>query len=472
MYRKPIITGWIIFAASSLYLVSFCHYGMNLWDEGGLYQGGLRYLHGQRVYEDFHGYVAGRYLLAEAAFRLFGIGMMPVRYVLAVGTALFAVFAFQIGRRIMPPAYTLMAVLLVLSAPAVYYQRFYGFAFLFNMWAIMVFMENRRNAGWVVASALYAYMFKNEVLLVTVPVYLYLAWLYTGTAGRKLLAVSAVVLIPLLAYMGDFADIIRYRLPVFFKQWSNPMPVPWKAYQGGEFGFFPFIENMLFYLPFITGTALVVVANRNRDEAKRRALAVLGYLQITAMSLVVMRAGFDNLVRCLPLFFIVAVYLSYVAVRSFAQKPGLARALGGLLSVIWVLYMADFNAFNGFYTGSIGALRRADAVLSGGRAAGIRLSGTDAGMVTGVVRKIERDTQRTDPILALPLNPIWYFLADRKNPTYYDWVLPATFARPEDEKFMLKQLAQSPPALVVFVDIEIDNRPERSLRRYAPLLAK
>jgi len=149
MYRRPAVTGLFLFLAAAGYLVSFSAYGINLWDEGGIYQGALRYLDGQRVSTDFYGYSPGRYYLAEAVFRLFGNEMLTVRHVLAAATGLFAVFAFHICRRLMPPLYTAAAVLLVVCAPAVYYQRFYGLAFLFSMWSFALYIENRRSFGWL-----------------------------------------------------------------------------------------------------------------------------------------------------------------------------------------------------------------------------------------------------------------------------------------------------------------------------------
>ena len=190
MYRRPAVTGLFLFFAAGAYLVSFSAYGINLWDEGGIYQGALRYMDGQRVGVDFYGYAPGRYYLVEAVFRLFGDGMLPVRYLFAAATGLFAVFAFQISRRLMPPLYTAAAVLLVVSAPAVYYQRFYGLAFLFSMWSFAIYIENRRNFPWLFAAAAYCYIFKIEVLLVTGPVYLFLLWEQTGAKTRRWAAVA------------------------------------------------------------------------------------------------------------------------------------------------------------------------------------------------------------------------------------------------------------------------------------------
>ena len=74
-----------------------------------------------------------------------------------------------------------------------------------------------------------------------------------------------------------------------------------------------------------------------------------------------------------------------------------------------------------------------------------------------------------DPILALPLNPVFYFLTDRVNPTRYDWILPGMLTT-EEEKKMVEGLKIHRPKMVIFVDIPIDGKEERRLANYAPLL--
>jgi hypothetical protein len=466
IYKRPVLAGWLIFIACALYYVSFCRYGLNLWDEGGIYVGGLRYLDGQKVFVDFYGYPPGRYWMVEAMFRLFGFQMLPVRYLYAVGTALFGVAAFQIARRFMPPVYVVFAVLLVVSAPAVYYQRFYGLMFLFNAWAAIVFFENRRNWPWVVAAGVATYLFKAEVVLIAAPVYAYILLSQFGFGKKGWLALAAAAAVFALALLhNDLMKFIIFRIQVERQLWGNPFPLPWAGYQGAEFGLFPFLENMLFYLPLFSACLLAGMAWREKNGK----LATLAYLQGAAMSLVVTRAGFDNLIRCLPLFFIVAVYLAFrlSAARGFAAAR--VAALASLV-VVWVFYMADFNVKNGFYVGSIGAVREVDTMIGRGRAQGVVASAEDAAVVGRVTDWIQLAVKPNEPIFAIPLNPIWYYLSGRKNPTAYDWVLPGIFRETRDEQQLVSRLDVVRPPLIIIVDIPIDGREERRLAGYAPNL--
>jgi hypothetical protein len=294
---------------------------------------------------------------------------------------------------------------------------------------------------------------------------------------RKWFTVALAALVFMLVYERKMLEIVYYELPAAYSMWSNPLPMLWEGYQGREFGLFSLGENLLFYLPFLTGVSLLVISLKSGNGKQRRLMAVLGYFQLAAMSLVLMRAGFDNLVRCLPLFFITACYLAYrVAgsgrINSVKAAPQSIRkkAAAVLFGALFLFYMVDFNFANGFYAGSIGAVRDTDAKLEGGRVAGIRVHHTDAAIISEVTKWITAATRPDEPIFALHLNPIWYYLTGRKNPTYHDWVLPSSFTRPGDETKLLAQLDGNPPALIILVDLEIDNVPERRLKNYAPLL--
>ena len=93
----------------------------------------------------------------------------------------------------------------------------------------------------------------------------------------------------------------------------------------------------------------------------------------------------------------------------------------------------------------------------------------EAEWISKVVDRIENYSEVGDPILALPLNPIFYFLTDRINPTDYDWILPGMLNE-VDEKKVIGQLQASPPKVIVFVDIPIDGKEDRRLANYAPLI--
>ena len=132
------------------------------------------------------------------------------------------------------------------------------------------------------------------------------------------------------------------------------------------------------------------------------------------------------------------------------------------------LFFYEMNTNHGFYAGTIGAVKQETSLLDMPRVK-VYTNPAEAESIKKVVDRIKSYSEVGDPILALPLNPIFYFLTDRKNPTQYDWILPGMLDA-ADEKKIIEQLQASPPKVVVFVDIPIDGKEDRRLANYTPLI--
>ena len=467
--RNLLLSRFFLFSVFSLYYASFCMYGFNFWDEGGIYYGGIRYLRGESVITDFFGYAAGRYLIVEAVYRLFGQEMINVRYVFALLSASLPFLAFMIARRIMPLPFAVAAAVLVLSAPAVYYQRFYGFVYLFNAFAFMLFLEDKKQFPWVIIGGLFAYYLKVETLIFLIPLYIFLAWRVTEGRGRALKVLAIATTFIVVYINSKYYEFVYFRVVNEIGLWSNSFPSLFGSYQGREFGFIGFFENLLFYLPFITAILLGFISLRyfSKDHIKRDQLLILAYLQMAALALVVSRAGFDNLIRCLPLFFIVSPFLVHFLI-SRARPEAVQRFRRGAAEFLLAIYLYDFNFAHGFYAGSIGTVLRNRVKVESGLAKGVYTNKTDANIIFGLTKWIEQETDPGDPIFTVPLNPILYYLTDRVNPTRYDWLLPGTLRSQAEEMDVIKSLNSTRPKIIILVDIDIDNREERSLKRYVP----
>ena len=83
-----------------------------------------------------------------------------------------------------------------------------------------------------------------------------------------------------------------------------------------------------------------------------------------------------------------------------------------------------------------------------------------------MMRKIETATQPRDAILALPLNPLFYFMANRRNPIVHDWILPGTLDE-STQTAVVKRLKPNPPKIVVLADIPIDGKEDRRFSHFA-----
>jgi hypothetical protein len=211
-------------------------------------------------------------------------------------------------------------------------------------------------------------------------------------------------------------------------------------------------------------------------------LCVLSILLIgiCAYGLVLWRAGFDNLLRTLPPAYILFCYILFLARGRLLSLAELLKQESTFLVLIRkttinlvtvflpFLFFYEMNTNHGFYAGTIGAVKQETALLDMPRAR-VYTNPAEAKWIEEVVDRIEIYSEVGDPILALPLNPIFYFLTERKNPTKYDWILPGMLNEKKEKK-VIEQLQASPPKVIVFVDIPIDGKEDRRLANYAPLI--
>ncbi|MGC9064508.1 MAG: hypothetical protein ACP5JL_07525 [bacterium] len=90
----------LILALSLFYLFTPIRIGYNIYDEGIVVYGANRVFNGEIPYRDFWTmYAPGQFYMVALLYRLFGIGLFPVRVYSAVINFLIAVLAYLIVRR-------------------------------------------------------------------------------------------------------------------------------------------------------------------------------------------------------------------------------------------------------------------------------------------------------------------------------------------------------------------------------------
>ncbi len=510
----------IIYAGLVAYFLSFSQYGLNIWDEGGYANGTLRTLNGERALIDFNpnGYLPGRYWYGLLFFKLFGIEIQSLRIGVALLTPAMILMVYSISRKIMPAGFSFLAALFMLSAPSMYYNRFYPFFVVLTLYFLTKTIEirNLKTLVGLVTAIFLSSFFKFEVTLFSILISLVvLGILYFYDSSDTRLKNSSNLSSKKMAYLSGGGIVLAglflfnlgkdgYFYQVFkivvdaHQVWGNPfpqlLPLP-ELYN--ELGYHNFFERVLFHLPiWVYGFVLVIILSRfilqkrKMTSSDLHLLAIVGF-GICAFGLVIWRAGFDNLLRTLPPFYILFCYLLFqiwqkvVVFQSASENPIYSKITRIPLSLLIVflpfLFYYEMNTHHGFYAGSIGArgwvinkdvkamhpattrikLERIDALTSP----------NEAKWINEVVKRINMYSKKGDPILALPLNPIFYFLTDRVNPTPYEWVLPGMLDE-NMELEMVETLKAEPPKIVIYIDIAIDGKEERRLKNYAPHVYK
>ncbi len=501
----------LIYIALLAYFWSFCEYGLNIWDEGGYANGTLRTLNGEKALVDFNpnGYLPGRYWYGMLFFKLFGVEIQSLRIGVLLFTPAMVIMIYSMGRKIMPAGFALLAALFMLSAPSMYYNRFYTFFVILNLYCLTNVVEKRNLATLfgLGAAIFLSSFFKFEVTLFSILVSLgTLALLFSvkhwrvdfnfspkqaASASPKpgkfyflLAGVAAILFAVYLGKDGYFTKVFKLVVDAH-EVWGNPFPeiLPFFALLE-EFGVHQIFERVMFYLPTFTyGVVAVllfyqlVIKKEPFHLAHLMVIAILLF-GVCAFGLVIWRAGFDNLLRTLPPFYLLLCYLLYGIREKILslQKPvgqnGIFMRLPLNLLTVFLpfLFYFEMNTHHGFYAGSIGAMKLETTRLSLEKM-DVYTNPGEAKWIRKVLDKIDLHSQKGDAILALPLNPIFYFLSDRVNPTPYEWILPGMLEE-KKERALVKLLKYRLPKIVIYVDIAIDGKEERRLSRYAPHLYK
>ncbi len=493
------------------YFLSFIDYGFNIWDEGGYAYGTLRTLNGESAFKDFNpnGYLPGRYLYGTIFFKLFGVNIQSLRIGIAIITPIMVLLTYAISRRIMPPGFALLAALATMSAPSMYYNRFYPFFCILLSYMTIKIIETKRFS--LVLFSLFVSIvtvsFKVEVALFSALIIcmtagiMFLQGEWRGELKEKselsktqkpkkiwIMGTVGVAFLALVLYAFQ-RDLVWKVIDIVFDThdvWGNAFPsiLPIaKIYE--EIGPHKMFERALFYLPiiayllvFVSLTWQIIKAKGRLNDHDLNVLVVLAF-GVCSFGLVIWRAGFDNLLRTLPLFYVLFCYLTFQVWRlvvnaSFVKNGGfgwLFRIVANVLVVFLpFLFYYEMNTHHGFYAGSIGAksLEKTHLQL---RRLDVYTNKTEAGWLEQTVARIRQYSRPGDSIFAIPLNPVFYYLTDRINPTVYDWILPGMLDVEKQEE-VVEALRLNPPKVILYVDIPIDGREDRRFANYAPVIFK
>src|SRR3989338_7623050 len=483
MWKKTFVVYILIFFLSLSYLLIFQNYGINLWDEGVLLNGSLRTLEGESVYVDFNGYPPGRYLLGAALFKVFGINISVIRIAVAVMTSAAVVMLYSISLKIIPPhppltsplsppseggegevakggligGFAIIPSILFLISPAVYYNRFYPIFTIFGIYMIFWYLEKENptspssppyeggERGVVLAlSSILSIFFKLEIGIGIIAVAmavmlippLHPPLIKGGNGGvrefKYFFLTLSIALVFLAFYYLKTIDIGSFLYDVYFhvfkisKSWGNPFPNIFSPELWRRFDIHEIFSVLLFYIPLIIYLLIFIILLRTLNPELRTPLAIILFFGIYTYNLVIWRTGFDNLIRCLPPELILGIYLLYLFHMKLLKWTGekiLSYAVI-LILPLWFLYEMVF--YGDYYTGSIGEMRKPHVPLSIVRADNIYADPVEASWIKEITEHIRNNTKSDDTIFAIPFNPIWYFLTDIKNPTYYEWILPGT----------------------------------------------
>ena len=86
-----------------------------------------------------------------------------------------------------------------------------------------------------------------------------------------------------------------------------------------------------------------------------------------------------------------------------------------------------------------------------------------ADLLDDLVADLRMRTREGEPIVVLPWYPIVYFLAERPNPTRFDWLFPGYLKTDAAVASFIDEIDRSGAQVVVYSPISIDGLGDRSL---------
>jgi len=457
--------------------------GIDLADEGFLALGAARVAAGELPHRDFVSLQPPlSFYVAAGAFGLLGTSLVSLRW---IGLLLHLLIVFQIyglTRRLARPSLALAATLpaTLLGLPQFDYVPFaawQGVGFVLAATLALLRAASAGRGGWAIAAgvltAAAALTRHDQAFYLAIAVLVYMLAL-RRTKRNELPAIAperllvrwigglALVLAPatlLWLFLGALPAMYRQLVlfPVTTYAGTSSLPMPALL---GERSVGQQVVALLFYVPPVVllpiGGWLAVRAARQRLDLEKARLVFLVVLAGLFYLQVLTRSDLQHLLITLPPFLLVVGWLLERTRRDARQwigrvgrirmesrtrsrvTTGLALLfLGGIYGAGWVL------AGEILLPPTAAGSTRLDLERSG-----VTVDPATTATLEPLIREIRRAAPADRSILVLPYQPMVYFLADRRNPTRWNYIWPGDQSTAEHRE-LIEEARRDPPAVAI-----------------------
>lgn len=214
---------------------------------------------------------------------------------------------------------------------------------------------------------------------------------------------------------------------------------------------------LLFYIPLfvqaIAGLYLVQRLVRCRLGLREAALAFLVVWSALFYLQVATRSDQTHLLMTLPPFFLLSAFGWSILRETTANYRKIDIILSSVLAIVVVSFLWIVRSV------ALPDVTRANELLTLERG-GIRIE--QARVVVDFVQRLQAYVPPTRSILALPYQPMFYFLCERRNPTRWNYLWPGDQTARDYERF-IDEAEHDPPAVVLLSE-------QRQLAAFAPAI--
>lgn len=214
---------------------------------------------------------------------------------------------------------------------------------------------------------------------------------------------------------------------------------------------------LLFYIPlFIQSVAALYLAQsifRRRFHLREAILLFLLVWSALFYLQVVIRSDLTHLlITFAPLFLLTAFGWSIVC-ETIVSRRVASIILSSVLAILTASYLWIIRSV------ALPDVTRANEWLSLKRG-GVRVEHAD--VLIDFIQRLQAYVPPTRSILALPYQPMFYFLCDRRNPTRWNYLWPGDQTASDHER-LIEEAERDPPAVVLLSD-------RRRLAAFAPAI--
>jgi len=443
--------------------------GIDWRDEGLLAYGAERVVHGEIPHRDFVSLQPPlSYYTAAVAFKLGGTSLATLR---VFGSAIFLllpILIYALGRNFLGPilSFAAAAPACILGLPYVYFvplAAWQGITICFA--AVLLFIVALRlQRAWLAmpAGALtsLALLLRHDQAIYTMAALLVLLVAlclasdasFSKPSLRRFfyfcLGSIAIILTPAVLIwwkIGALPEMFRQLVVFPFATYRKTSALPFPRITAGK----TISERaivLLYYLPpLMQATAALYLGQSIFRRRFREREAMLSFLLVWSALFylqVMVRSDQTHLLMTLPPFFLLSAFSWSILQRAINKYGGLGTLLSVLLSIgvvsfLWVLRsMALPDVTHGMDRLSLAR-------------GGILIAQPSA--VTQFVRQIQDLVPPSKSILALPYQPMFYFLCDRHNPTRWNYLWPGDQTANDHERF-IEEAERDPPGIVLLSD--------------------
>jgi hypothetical protein len=506
--RSP--TWWhvpALVAVAVAYQSLFIHHGIAwLFDEGWPLYAAMRIHEGGVLYADtLFPFPPGHMFVAWIAYGLDPPGIVLARVLYAGFDVALCVSLYFLGRRLTTPSFAFLGALLVaVAAPRSHLAHLlFGYRYLvFSVLVLLLYSRRlelpagqRRSAdrllfaaGVFAGIALAFRLTPAFAVSCGLAVAILVANSEWRTRWRDAIAYAlglSLIAAPLLAWFAWTVGLdvlwreVVTRIVALQSAQSLPSPafglLPDSADRSAVYRWWVALQYRLYIVLYAGyGVGLLWLwlrglrARRRYSHALLLAVVVWGGLYLLRA---LGRSDDHHLMSALPpACLLIAHGLGVVSRRGFdtLSLRGLGRAaatalLGALMMAAWV-YLQRVDVY---------LLPRARGVIPLASTGGeIRVARPAvARRVDAVVATIRRLTRPEDVILDMSGAPLFHPLTGRLGPGSIDVISPGIFLSADEERAFVALLAASPPAAIIWPEVDFDRRKDRGIARTAPALS-